>query len=296
MIDEEALEKHRQAGKITAQALEFGKSLIKVDASVVEVLDKIEAKIVELGGKPAFPAQISINEVAAHFCPTQNDTISFNANDLVKLDVGVHVDGYVGDSALTVDLGAHHELVTASKKALEEVLKMIKPGVTLGEIGELIQSTIGNYGFRPIKNLSGHSVGKFIVHGPPTIPNVATGDPTELEDGMVIAIEPFATEGAGMVYESGEATIFKLTGKKTPRSAFTREVLKEVEKYDGLPFTTRWLTKKFSLPKVSFALRELDNLEILKKFPPLPDKDKGLVSQHEHTVIVKDKPEIITKI
>lgn len=294
-MDKEAIEKHREAGKIAAQAREFGKSLIKVDAKLIDVADKVEEKIMDLGAKPGFPAQISRNEIAAHYCPGPEDEAVFQKGDVVKLDVGTEVDGYVGDTAVTVDLGDNAKLVQASIDALNNAIKIIKPGITLGEIGKVISESIEKLGFKPVRNLSGHGVGKYIIHGPPQIPNFDTGDETKLEKGQVVAIEPFATTGAGLIEEKGEATIFQLTGKKGVRGLITRQILKEIEKYNGLPFTTRWLTKKFSSPKVNFALRELKALEILHEYKPLPDRNKGLVSQAEHTVLVDDEVEVLTK-
>ncbi len=288
------MDKYIKAGKIASEAREYGKSMIRVGASLLEVSDKIEEKIIELGGKLAFPAQISLNDVAAHNCADPEDITLFNEGDICKLDIGVHIDGFVADTACTVDLGDNKELVQASAEALNNALDMIRPGVTLGEIGGVIHDSISKYNFTPIKNLSGHGVGKFLIHGPPTIPNFNTGDNTKLEENQVIAIEPFATNGAGMIYESDRANIFSLIEKKPVRSPITREILKEIEKFNGLPFTTRWLTKKYPAFKVNFALRELLRIESIRKYPPLPDRNHGLVSQAEHTIIVKDKPIITT--
>lgn len=294
-MDKETEDKYIKAGKIAAEALQFGKSLIKPGILVVEVLDKIEEKIKELGGEIAFPAQISLNETAAHFCPLLGDETKFN-DEVVKLDVGVHIDGYVADTALTVDLsGKHADLLKASEEALNKALEIIKPGVEIGEIGRVIHETITARGFSPVKNLSGHGLGHFDVHTKPTIPNFDTGDERILEEGMVFAIEPFATTGKGVVYESGEAGVFILIDKKPVRNPMTRQVLKEIETYNGLPFAKRWLQKKFGA-KVGFAFRELKQLEILKEFPPLVDEGKGLVSQTEHSVIVKDTPIVFTRI
>ena len=110
---------------------------------------------------------------------------------------------------------------------------------------------------------------------------------------MIIAIEPFASMGTGMIHETDVASIFQVISKRPVRSLIAREVLSEIQTYNGLPFTTRWLTKKFPMYKVKFALKELLNHGILKAFPPLPDKD--LVSQAEHTVIVKDEPIVTTR-
>src|SRR3990167_7975497 len=236
-MDKGEIEKYVQAGKITVQVLEYGKSLIKKGNLMVEVLDKIEEKINELGGKPAFPAQISCNHIAAHYCPEEDDKTIFS-DQLVCLDVGVHVDGFIGDSAVTVDLsGKYADLVKAAQEALDNALKIIKPGIALSEIGKAIQHTINSYGFAPVRNLSGHGLGQYQIHTKPNIPNFDNKDHTKIEKGMVFAIEPFASTGAGIVQDSGIATVFELENKKPVRNMITRQVLKEIESYNGLPFT-----------------------------------------------------------
>ena len=296
---ETELDKFRQAGKLAAQAREYGRSLVKVGASLREVSDKIEQKIAELGGKPSFPAQLSRNDIAAHYCAGAEDATVFQEGDVIKLDCGVELDGYVTDTAITIDLSKdakHAKLVEASRLALERAIAAVRPGIKTGDIGKIIGSTIAEFGFQPIRNLCGHGVGKYTVHREPSIPNFDTGDKTTLKEGMVIAIEPFASTGAGMVYEMEDAEVFMLRAKKPVRSLITRAVLKDIEKLNGLPFTTRWFVKAHSLPKVNFALRELEQIGILRSYPPLVDKNHGLVSQHEHTIIVtKDGAEVVTK-
>lgn len=294
-MEKEELEAYKKAGKICSEAREFGKSLIKPGVKIIDVLDKIEEKIFQLGGKPAFPAQISLNEAAAHYCSAPDDLTEFKQGDLACLDIGVHFDGYVADTACTVDLGNNAKLVEASQKALENALKIIKPGIALNEIGKVIEKTITSYGFKPVRNLTGHGVGQFIIHGPPTIPNYDNEDETVLEKGDVIAIEPFATNGAGLVAEKGRAEVFMLVNRQPVRNPITKKVLNEILNYEGLPFTTRWLAKKFPLPQVRLALAELKRLDVIRDYPPLLDKGNGLVSQAEHTIIVEDKIEIITK-
>jgi len=286
-MDKEEIEKLKKAGKIAAQIREYGKDLVKKDSSMTEVLDKIEEKIIELGAKPAFPAQISCNQLAAHYCPDEEDKTIFS-DQLVCLDVGVHVDGFIGDTAVTVDLsGKYNDLIKAAEEALDNAIKIIKPGVTLTEIGKVIQETINNYGFAPVRNLSGHGLGKYEIHTKPSIPNFDNGNNTKIEPGMVFAIEPFASTGAGIVQDSGIATVFELGIKKPVRNPITRQVLKEIESYENLPFTTRWLTRKFGA-KAKFALREMEQLGMLHAHPPLADKDKGMISQAEHSILIDD--------
>ena len=195
----ENIEKWKKASKIAAEALAYGKTLIKKNSSYNEITEKIEKKIKELGGIPAFPVQMALNEQAAHFTTDVNEDHELK-EQLVSLDVGVHIDGYIGDNALTVDLsGKYSELVKASKEAVDNAIKIIQIGTKLGEIGKVIQETIQSYGFSPIKNLSGHGLDLYDIHSYPTIPNFDTGDETGLEKGMVIAIEPFATNGAVVI-------------------------------------------------------------------------------------------------
>lgn len=291
-MNQEEIKKLKQAGKIAAQVLEYGKGLIKKDASMVQVLDNVEKKIQDLGAKPAFPAQISCNHIAAHYCPDEDDKTVFSGQ-IVSLDVGVHVDGFIGDTAVTVDLsGKHNDLVKASREALDNAIKTIKVGVALNEIGKVIHDTIQKYGFSPVRNLSGHGLGKYGIHTKPSIPNFDNNDPTKIEPGMVFAVEPFASTGAGIVHDSGTATVFTLENKKPVRSPITRQVLKEIESYNSLPFTTRWLAKKFGV-KAKFALREMEQLGMLHSYAPLADKDKGLVSQAEHSILVDDDGKVV---
>jgi methionyl aminopeptidase len=289
-------ENYIKAGKIAGEALQYGAKLIKVGASLLDVTEKVEKNILDLGGEFAFPPQISLNEVAAHYCADVNDSIVFKKGDLAKLDVGVMIDGYIGDTALTVNLGEYDKLVEASREALNNAIRILKPGITLSEIGRTIQDTIIKKGYAPVRNLSGHGLNQYVFHDRPSIPNFDTGDQTQLKKGMTIAIEPFASTGAGVIYESSNANIFSQVNKKPVRNIITRQVLSEIEKYKEMPFTTRWLVKKFPEPKVNFALRELQQYNIIRSFPPLPDERKGFISQAEHTIIIDDEPIVTTKV
>ncbi len=293
----ENLEDWKKAGKIAAEALIYGKTLIKKRNSLLKVSDQIEEKINKLGGKPAFPVQISCDHFAAHYCADPDEKTIFK-DQVVCLDIGVHVNGAIGDNAATIDLsGKHSDLVKASREALKNAAKIIQIGTQLNEIGKTIQETIQSFGFAPIKNLSGHGLELYNIHTKPTIPNFDNGNTTKLKKDQVIAIEPFATNGAGAIYETERANLFALKKAKPVRTPFAREILKFIaEEYQTLPFTTRWLSKKFGLGKTNLALKELLNKGILDKFPPLPEKNKGLVSQAENTFLIGDKVEVLTKV
>ena len=282
-----------KAGKIASQAREYGRKLIKPGASLLEVSDKVESKIESLGGGFGFPTQISRNVIAAHYCAHPNDETLFEEGDLVKLDLGVHINGSIADTACTIDLGNNKELLEASKNALQNAIKILKPGLPIGQIGRVVQDTITDAGFSPIKNLCGHGVGKFVVHKEPSIPNFDNGDLTELFDGQIIAIEPFASSGVGMIHEVKPASVFMQVASKSVRNPITRSILKQIKSYNNLPFTNRWLTKDFSEVKVNFALRDLLQNNVIRSHGPLKEK-RGLVSQHEHTIIIRDKPIVTT--
>ena len=299
MINEEIknIKKFEKAGKIAAEARAFGKSLCKENVLCLEIAEKIEGRMRELGGEPAFPVDVSINYIAAHASPLEHDTTRLKKGDVVKLDIGVHVEGCVVDTAVSVEVGSNNniKLIEAVEVALENAIKIVKDGVKVSEIGKVIQETIMKYGFSPIKNLSGHGLKEYEVHAGLTIPNYDNGDKRELKEGMIVAIEPFATNGVGEVKEGKKSGVYGLIEKKPVRVQSARAVLEHIEKnFKTLPFAARWLNKKFK--NINFLLRVLENEGIIKQYSQLPEKSKGIVSQAEHSMIVeKDGVKILTK-
>jgi len=293
MMEKEVIAKYMEAGRVASSALKLGRKLIRVGENMQEVLEKIEDYIYKEKAFPAFPPQISLNSTAAHYYP--DEEYIFKEGDLAKLDVGVSVDGFIADNAITIDLGNNKELINASQEALEEALKLVKPGRKISEIGAKIHEVITKKGFSPIRNLSGHGLAVYQIHTKPTIPNFDTGDDAVLEEGMVIAIEPFATNGAGMVYASDNPTIFTLKSEKPLRRPESRKILEAIKSYNGLPFATPNLFKEFGKPNTLFAIKEMKQQDMLEEHPPLIDKNKGLVSQAEHSVIVLKEPLVYTK-
>src|SRR3989338_4255970 len=159
ILSDEDIDKAILAGKIAGKAITYGKSLVKPDARIVEILDQIEQFISNNGGGIAFPCQMAINEIAAHSCPLADDPATIKETDMVKLDLGVHIDGFIADNAVTISFSEDEDakkIKQASEEALKNALSIIRPGITLGEVGLLIQETIAKYDLSPIKNLSGH--------------------------------------------------------------------------------------------------------------------------------------------
>lgn len=289
-------EKIIKVGKIASQVREYAKTIIKKDFSLLEIAEKIEEKIIELGAKPAFPANLSIDEVAAHYTPSYDDKKT--AHGLLKVDCGVHIDGWVADTAFSLDLENNPEnkkLIQASEKALEEAIKISNSKTHLNKIGEAIQKTIESYGFSPIVNLCGHSMEQYHLHAGITIPNFDNKKENELGIGLR-AIEPFATNGVGKIKDSKPSGIYMLTDERTPRSPIAREVLEFIaEEYQTLPFCSRWIVKKLGL-KYLIGLKQLEDNGNLHHFAQLVEETGAKISQAEHTLLIeKDKVTVITR-
>lgn len=296
-MEKEILEKYIKAGKIAAEVLEYGNSIVKEGVSVLELAEKIESKIFSLGAKPAFPVNISINEIAAHFTPTIQDKTLIKASDYVKIDVGVHVDGFIADNAHTAKVEGKDRLIECSEKMLETGLVLFTPGRKLAEIGEAIENVAKEFGFNPIRNLTGHGLDRFNLHAGSTIPNIKINSDKILKEGEVYAVEPFATIGAGMVKDSEPVLIYLWLQDKPIRSIEARKILDLAKnRFDRLPFAKRWLQKEFSSLKLDIALKQLLAVNALHPYNILKEVSGKPVSQSEHTVIVAEKPIIITKL
>ncbi len=282
-----------RAGKIAKEIRAYVREIVKPDVLLVELAQKIHKKIEELGGEVAFPVNLSIDDVAAHYHPALEDTTV--AHGLLKVDVGIHVKGFIADTALTIDLTPdkkHKELVEASEEALKKALDILDKNPSLHEIGQIIQKTIEEKGFSPIINLSGHSLGKYEIHSGITIPNYGNNAPAKLDSG-VYAIEPFATTGEGKIYEGPSGNIYAVLELKMPRSPIARKILEYVyKKYKTLPFSLREVQEKFGAMS-RLGLKELEQIGAVHSYPQLIEKAHGFVSQAEHSFIKTSDGKII---
>ncbi|MEM4702977.1 MAG: type II methionyl aminopeptidase [Candidatus Pacearchaeota archaeon] len=296
-MDPDELQKWREAGKIGAEALDFAKKIIKPGIPLLEFAEKIETFVLEKKAKFAFPINLSIDAVAAHSSP-MHDSIEI-AKGLLKIDIGVSVQGYLSDCAFSIDLTRekkYTKLIEASEKALEEAIRMIRPGIELREIGKTIQKTISSYGFAPIINLSGHELKQWKLHSGLTIPNYDNGNKIKLEEDMVLAIEPFATTGSGIVQDGKESGIYRFEEEHKTRDMLARQILGFIKnEYHELPFSARWIVSEFGT-RALFSLRALEQATCLHHFKQLVEKTRAPVSQAEHTILVtQDGCEILTK-
>ena len=256
-------------------------------AKVRDVCVAVEDEIHRQGGALAFPAQSSINHVAAHYCPSPHDETVYADGDLAKLDVGVHLDGWVVDTAVTVNVGGRQEnraLVTAANEALQAAIAALEPGVEVRAVSSAIRRAITARGLRPVRNLCGHGVGRWTVHCPPPIPNVPDDVAARLPLHAVVAIEPFATDGAGLVREEGKAEVFRLLPERDDDGADADPpLLAAIRALRGLPFARRQLA---ALPAavVDRGLEALLAQGRLAAYPPLSDPERRRVAQAEHTI------------
>lgn len=293
-LNEEQIEKLKLSGRIALETIAFARNFIKKDMSLLEIAEKIEKKIIDLGGKPAFPVNLSINEIAAHSTPSYND--SELASGLLKVDLGVHIDGFVADTAFSLDLDNNDEnkkLILAAETALKKASEKFSKTAKIREIGKIIQDEIESFGFQPVSNLSGHSIEQYTLHAGITVPNYDNSQENLIKPG-VYAIEPFSTNGLGAVRDGKLSGIYHLEKEGTVRDSFAREVLEFIrEEYGTLPFCSRWIYKKFS-SRGLLAIRRIEEAGLVHHYPQLVETGKGKVAQAENTIILTDEKKIIT--
>jgi methionyl aminopeptidase len=286
-MDEEAIKKQKEAFEKMKIVLNYAKTLINPSVNILEIAEAIEKKIFEVGAKPAFPVNIGINEVAAHYTPSLDDKTVIKEGDMVKIDIGLHVDGYISDNAFTVLVGKnHHPMIEAAKKAVEEARKVLRENVKIKEISEVIENTVTSSGFNVIRNLTGHFIDRYVVHGV-SIPNVKNDINITIPKGQAVAIEVFVTNGSGWVKESSEVQIFQFKEDRGSRMREGKKIIEIAKKdFEGLPFAKRWL-KDIPRMKLELAIRDLIERGCLIDYHVLKEDSNCLVAQWEESFIVE---------
>jgi methionyl aminopeptidase len=286
-MEENAVESYKKAKKISDEVVRYAKSLKFENATALSIAETIENLIFQHKGKPAWPVNVCLNDVAAHFSPLDN-TLVLRQGDLVKIDIGVHADGYICDQAFTVCVGEKtHPMITAAEKALDEALKVLKKGVKVCEVSAVIEDTVKSFGFNTIRNLCGHGLDRYVVHAPPTIPNTKNEIQDEIA-AQAIAIEVFATDGVGWVKESEPVTIYQFRQDKPIRMWEARKILEKAKvQFEGLPFSPRWTP---DIPKLKFdmAIKQLVETDSLIQYPVLREESGRPVAVAEATALLFD--------
>ncbi|MCX6656295.1 MAG: type II methionyl aminopeptidase [Candidatus Bathyarchaeota archaeon] len=293
----EAEEQYIQAGKIAAKVREQIRGEVKPGVKVIDVCERVESLTRQLGGIPAFPCNVDVNQVAAHYASPIGDPTLIQQGQMVKVDIGVHVDGYIADTAVSICLDpALTQMVKAAEEALAVAIKATKAGVRASAIGATIEHTIKNRGFKPIRNLTGHKLSRYIVHAGRSIPNVAGYELHRLEEGEVYAIEPFTVlnNAVGEVRDGPASHIYRFE-KKRNLDGVPKQMLAFIQQeYRTLPFASRWVMKRFPVAEGREAFTDLIDARCIMSYPQLLEKSGGVVAQAEHTVIVQKDGCLVT--
>ncbi len=293
---------YEHAGRLHKAAMKQAQKSVQPDKKLLNIAEEIESSIREQAADSkedislAFPVNLSINHQAAHATPSISDETILLETDLLKVDIGVHVNGFIADGAKSFNFSNDHaKQIEANEKALEEALAVVKPNQKISVVGKAVQSVIEKAGFKVVSNLTGHGVGQFMQHAPPSILNVENRSETLFEDGMAIAIEPFASTGRGTVSDSNQVEIFSIEEDKPVRDPHARKILDFArEEFATLPFAERQLEPlKLSEFSRKVGLRELVKAGILHSYPVLVEQRGAFVSQAEKTVIIDGDEAII---
>ena len=304
------IESYIKAGKIVSDIRSEASKMIKDGTLVIDLVEYVENEILKRGAEIAFPCNVSLNEIAAHYTSPANDKTLINAGDMVKLDLGAMIDGYIADSAVTIiadgnisenftqdEINLHEEIVEASAAGLEAAIATVRAGAELSKIGAAVHEAISEYHLNPIFNLTGHSLEQNNLHAGISIPNYDNHDGYTLEEGQAIAIEPFATNGEGIVNDAPGHYIYSYMTNKPFRMKSTQKVLKYIQANNPyVPFSGRWITDKFGERRGNTALKQLSDAMAIYPYAPLREKKNCFVSQKEHTVIVEKEGCTVTTI
>jgi methionyl aminopeptidase len=299
LFDAQALESFRKSGEIVARLRKEVPSIAKPGVAAIRICEELEQRMREQGGKPAFPVNVGINEVAAHYTSPPGDALTIPTSSLAKIDFGVQIDGYVTDTSVTVCFEPTLQpLVQAAEEALANALRAFRPGVKLSEIGRVVQSTIQKFGLRPISNLTGHKIERFTIHAGKSVPNVSGMNGSKIEEGEVYAIEPFVTlsKAAGAVVNGSSAYIYRYIKPKGATTEDSKKVLEYIQSnFSTLPFASRWLGRAFERETAKTSLYDLIKHKCVSAYPVLVEQTGSPVAQAEHTVLVNnDSTTILT--
>lgn len=301
-MDKEIVESYLKAGKIAGQVKTYAREMIKPGMKLIDIARNIDDKIIELGGELGFPVNLSVNEIAAHYTPTSGDEQI--AEGLLKLDVGVSINGYFADTAISFDLteeGEYEEMIRMNEAVQKKIMETVYPGMKVYEVGDAVSSVLEKWNedngttFSVIQELSGHEIGQNKIHAGISISNYRNENDAVLNE-TAFAVEPFITTGSGHIYSGAGGGIFSIKSDMPVRDRDAREVVKYIkETFKGRPFCMRWL-ERAGFKKLKFIFSMLTKQGVFYEYPLLIEKTKAPVSQIEHTYVLSDEKVYITTI
>ena len=285
-------EQYRKSGRITREVRVLVADSVKPGTSFSEISDLVSREVRARGGSLAFPTGIGVNQVTAHYAPQEGDGSTVGEGDVAKVDFGVHVDGYVTDTAVTITFNPERELMlVAARAALDAAVEVVRRDPRTGEIGRAIHREASRLGFRTIENLTGHTVDRYVVHAGKSIPNLYIPGLPTLKTGDVFAVEPFVTLGtaAGYVVDASSVTIYSLVARKKTGDADADRFAEQVwNERRTLPFTPNWYAKEWGAARLEKAVKRLVAKRIAHAYPTLVEASGSPVAQFEHTMALED--------
>lgn len=294
-MESEEKKHYVEAGEVVQKAREKAREVAEPGKNLGDIAEEIEGLIREEGLEPAFPVNLSIDEQAAHYTPSKDEDRVLREDDVLKIDIGAHSDGYIADTALTVNpSGSDQQIIDEVEEVLEAALEFLEPGKTLGEFGRFVQSQVDDE-YEVVRNLTGHYLGRYTQHAGVSIANVDNASSHEFKEGDAVAIEPFITTGSGRIKNGKPGNIYKLESDRNVRGRVERKLLGQIKDFNGLPFTARWISDYSGRKKM--AMKKLVQSGVVNSYEVLKEENDGIVAQAEHTVLIdpgEDGENIVT--
>ncbi len=285
-------EQYFRAGRIVGAMKSWVKSQVTPGTKYTDIATRVEEEIVRRGAQPAFPCGIGVNEVTAHYAPLETDPSVIDEGDVVKVDYGLHIDGYIADTAVTVTFNPiYQSLLETTERALRAAIDIAMKDRRTGELGRAIHAEAEREGFKTITNLSGHTLEQYLVHAGKSIPNVFVPNLPVLKKGDVFAVEPFLTTGdaAGYVVEASQETIYSVIGRKRTGVKGADELLDKIwSMRRTLPFTPRWFGRDYEKEDLNELLETLKSKRLLRGYGTLVEASSRPVAQFEDTLALED--------
>ena len=292
------LEDYLKAGSIAGEVRENVRKTDWIGSTLAEICDYVESEIIKRGAKCAFPVNTSLNEIAAHYTAEPNDPKTVSDTDLVKIDLGAQINGYIADTAVTVNYDPQYDqMVQAAEDALQNAMSMIKDGVKSKDVGRTIQKTIQDMGFKPIANLSGHSLDQYTIHAGKTVPNMWTIGSFSFSENEAYACEPFVTtkNALGFVRNGKIKNIFALVSRKKTKDGEADKLTDYIwNNFNMLPFALRWLLKEWEEKEARRLLEILVKKKVVHAYAILVEANGKTVAQAEHTFIPTQSGSTVT--
>ncbi|GLT92720.1 hypothetical protein SLE2022_105440 [Rubroshorea leprosula] len=305
----EVVTKYKSAAEIVNKALQLVIKECKPKAKVVDLCEQGDSYIREQTGNMyknvkrkiergvAFPTCISVNNTVCHFSPLASDESVLEEGDIVKIDMGCHIDGFIAVVAHTHVLqdgpitGRKADVISAANTAAEVALRLVRPGKKNKDVTDAIQKVAAAYDCKIVEGVLSHQLKQFVIDGNKVILSVAGPetrvDDAEFEENEVYAIDIVTSTGDGKpkLLDEKQTTIYKRAVDKNYhlKMKASRFIFSEInQKFPIMPFTARALDEK----RARLGLVECVNHDLLQPYPVLHEKPGDFVAHIKFTVLL----------